>query len=179
MSTPRHAGPVHGPGTTGDHARPPAPGKPNGAHGDAHGTAPAGVPVTAPGAAPVTTPEPAEAPGGAHGTHGPRHTDGASAPSAAPGPSDTLLPAAEREEFTRRMHQAVKGFVDSPRHSVEEADALFEDVTRRIGAVLAERHRGLRGSWHGPDGRESTAETEELRNALRHYRDAAERLLRL
>lgn len=179
MSTPRHAGPIHGPGTTGDHARPPAPGKPDGAHGDAHGTAPAGVPVTAPGAAPVTPPEPAEAPGGAHGTRGPRHADGASPSSAAPGPSDTLLPAAEREEFTRRMHQAVKGFVDSPRHSVEEADALFEDVTRRIGAVLAERHRELRGSWHGPDGREGTAETEELRNALRHYRDAAERLLRL
>lgn len=87
-----------------------------------------------------------------------------------------LLPPTEREEFVRRLHQTVNGFVDEPRRSVEEADALFDEVFRRIGALVAERRHGLRAPWHGEG---TTAETEELRNALRRYRDATERLLRL
>ncbi|HZG05181.1 MAG TPA: hypothetical protein VE546_16695 [Streptomyces sp.] len=87
-----------------------------------------------------------------------------------------LLSPQEREEFGRRLHHAVNGFVDAPRRSVEEADALFEEISRRISARIAERHHGLRAPWRGED---ATAETEDLRNALRRYRDSAEQLLRL
>ncbi|PJE94433.1 hypothetical protein CUT44_29835 [Streptomyces carminius] len=102
-------------------------------------------------------------------------SDGADHPGS--GRDDTrLLPPAEREEFLRRMHQAVNGFVDEPRRSVEEADALFEELSRRISALVAERHHGLRAPWRDD---EAATETEDLRNALRRYRDAAERLTRL
>ena len=87
-----------------------------------------------------------------------------------------LLTRDEREEFARRLQHAVNGFVDEPRRSVEEADALFEEVSGRIRALLAERHHQLRAPWHGEG---VTAETEDLRKALRRYRDAAEQLLRL
>jgi DNA-binding PucR family transcriptional regulator len=82
----------------------------------------------------------------------------------------------ERERFGRRLHDAVTGFVDDPRRSVTEADAVFEEVSRRITELLAERHRGLREPWQGEDAAERT---EDLRKALRRYRDAADQLLRL
>ncbi|MFP8882763.1 hypothetical protein [Streptomyces mangrovi] len=87
-----------------------------------------------------------------------------------------LLPLGERERFGRRLHEAVTGFVDGPRRSVEEADAVFEEISRRITELLTENHRKLREPWHGED---SAERTEDLRRALREYRDAADRLLRL
>ncbi|SFK29767.1 hypothetical protein [Streptomyces pini] len=87
-----------------------------------------------------------------------------------------LLPPGERERFGRRLHEAVTGFVDGPRRSVEEADAVFEEISRRITELLTENHRKLREPWHGED---SAERTEDLRRALREYRDAADRLLRL
>ncbi|MFH0244544.1 hypothetical protein ACGRHY_19510 [Streptomyces sp. HK10] len=87
-----------------------------------------------------------------------------------------LLTPEERERFGRRLHDAVTGFVDGPRRSVEEADTVFEEISRRITELLAEHHRELREPWHGED---SAERTEDLRRALREYRDAADRLLRL
>ncbi|MBN3928140.1 hypothetical protein IQ279_00530 [Streptomyces verrucosisporus] len=87
-----------------------------------------------------------------------------------------LLTPRERERFGRRLHEAVTGFVDGPRRSVEEADAVFEEISHRITELLTERHRRLREPWHGED---SAEHTEDLRRALREYRDAADRLLRL
>ncbi|HEX5566374.1 MAG TPA: hypothetical protein VFY14_05465 [Streptomyces sp.] len=109
-----------------------------------------------------------------HRTDGTGGTDGTDA-SRQTGRTALLTPD-EREEFTRRLHQAVNGFVDEPQRSVEEADALFEEVSGRIRTLLAEHHHRLRTPWHGEG---VTAETEELRKALRRYRDAAEQLLRL
>ncbi|WP_410538735.1 hypothetical protein [Streptomyces sp. KL2] len=87
-----------------------------------------------------------------------------------------LLTPEERERFGRRLHDAVTGFVDGPRRSVEEADAVFEEISRRITDLLTERRRELREPWHGED---SAERTEDLRRALREYRDAADRLMRL
>ncbi|MFP8908101.1 hypothetical protein [Streptomyces atacamensis] len=87
-----------------------------------------------------------------------------------------LLTPEERERFGRRLHDAVTGFVDGPRRSVEEADAVFEEISRRITDLLTERHRELREPWRGED---SAERTEDLRRALREYRDAADRLMRL
>ncbi|MCI0385125.1 hypothetical protein [Streptomyces sp. CNQ085] len=92
------------------------------------------------------------------------------------GGGNGLLSPEERERFGRRLHDAVTGFVDGPRRSVEEADAVFEEISRRIAEVLTEHHRRLREPWHGED---SAEHTEELRRTLREYRDAADRLLRL
>jgi hypothetical protein len=85
-----------------------------------------------------------------------------------------LLPREERDRFTRRLQHAVSSFVEAPRTSVEEADAILEEAEARLAEVLTERHRILRESWAG---RDSAAETEELRLALRRYRELAEQFL--
>lgn len=103
-----------------------------------------------------------------------------------------LLDRNERDRLAARLHQAVSGFVDEPRRAVEQADDVFDEAAHRLEQALAERRRALREPWrdgHGPGGREevsgepadsaSGAETEQLRLALRGYRQATERLLTL
>ncbi|MEU6532045.1 hypothetical protein ABZ869_22990 [Streptomyces sp. NPDC046928] len=99
------------------------------------------------------------------GTHG---TTGAGAAHTA------LLPDGERDRLELRVRDAVTHFVDRPRAAVEEADGAVEELLGRLTEALAERRRTLRRSWHDSDG---TADTEQLRLALRDYRELAERLL--
>lgn len=87
-----------------------------------------------------------------------------------------LLPHGERDKLGLRLQQAVNQFVDEPRRAVEEADHVLEEAARHIADTLAEHRRSLRGSWESKD-RET--ETEELRVALRKYREVTERLLQL
>ncbi|MFJ9085008.1 hypothetical protein ACIRL3_21580 [Streptomyces sp. NPDC102384] len=85
-----------------------------------------------------------------------------------------LVPAGERDELEGRLRHALTGFVDEPRASVEEADHVLEDLTARLAETLAGHRRTLRTSWQG-----SPDDTEQLRQALRDYRETAERLLSL
>ncbi|MGP3771944.1 hypothetical protein ACTWJ8_14005 [Streptomyces sp. SDT5-1] len=85
-----------------------------------------------------------------------------------------LVPEGEREELQGRLRHALAGFVDEPRAAVEEADHVLEDLTARLTETLAGHRRTLRTSWQG-----STEDTEQLRLALRDYRETAERLLRI
>ncbi|GAA2918462.1 hypothetical protein GCM10010518_01300 [Kitasatospora cinereorecta] len=87
-----------------------------------------------------------------------------------------LLPAEEQDALTRRMHQAVSDFVESPRHAVEEAESTFDRIVAGLTEALEERRHVLRSSWQAPD---TEARTEELRVALQQYRDVGERLLRI
>ncbi|WP_432183810.1 hypothetical protein [Streptomyces tendae] len=126
-------------------------------------TAGAGTP-----ARPGSTPEPgaaAEAPS-------------AVTPAGAAGP---LLAAGESDRLGRRLHHAVTGFVDAPRASVEEADRVLEEISARFTDAVAHRRRTLRSSWQeaGPDGGAPSTDTEQLRLALRDYRELADRLMRL
>ncbi|MDJ0343660.1 hypothetical protein QMK19_22785 [Streptomyces sp. H10-C2] len=73
-----------------------------------------------------------------------------------------------------RLQRAIGAFVDEPRKSVEEADAVLEQATRQLTEKLAERRRILRSAWHDDDAK---ADTEELRLALMHYRDLTQQLL--
>lgn len=91
------------------------------------------------------------------------------------GPSFPVLPSSEHEALDERLRQAVSGFVDSPRGAVEEADVLFEELASRINALLTERRETLRSAWH--DDGTVISETEELRLAMRGYRNVLERLL--
>ncbi|CAM5370910.1 hypothetical protein [Streptomyces viridochromogenes] len=106
----------------------------------------------------------------AHGAHEPgKHgATGAGATHAA------LLPDGERDRLELRVRDAVTHFVDRPRAAVEEADGAVEDLLGRLTEALAERRSTLRRSWQDSDG---TADTEQLRLALRDYRELAERLL--
>jgi len=91
------------------------------------------------------------------------------------GPSFPVLPTSEHDKLNQRLRYAVSSFVDAPRGSVEEADALLEEVSARLVDLLTERRHTLRAAWH--EGAAGTEETEELRLAMRGYRNVLERLL--
>ncbi|MEU6514002.1 hypothetical protein [Streptomyces sp. NPDC046978] len=91
-----------------------------------------------------------------------------------------LLPPHESDELGMRLQHAVGGFVDNPREAVEEADHVMEEAAARLAEALASRRRTLKASWQDTgDGPHATADTEQLRLALRDYRATAERLLRM
>ncbi|RPF33129.1 hypothetical protein [Streptomyces sp. TLI_185] len=106
------------------------------------------------------------APGRPTGTPG----TAAATPTTTP-TSGRLLPHDECDKLELRLRQAVSGFVDGPRNSVEEADHVVEEIAGQFTEALTRRRRTLRMSWQ--DGED----TEQLRLALRDYRNLAERLL--
>ena len=98
-----------------------------------------------------------------------RHADGA---EAAP-----LLDLDERDRLTARLHHAVSGFVDGPGCAVEEADHVFEEAARLLTDALAQRSRALREPWRSAAA--PTTAHGEPRLALRRYKEATERLLKV
>ncbi|MFG2469460.1 hypothetical protein ACGFXB_28935 [Streptomyces canus] len=93
-----------------------------------------------------------------------------------------LLPHEETDKLSTRLQHAVAGFVDEPRSAVEEADHVLEEVAARFTEAVTQRRRTLRNSWQtGDGGRDDKAvgagDTEQLRLALRDYRELTERLL--
>ncbi|MFD9044265.1 hypothetical protein ACFU6M_24855 [Streptomyces bottropensis] len=102
---------------------------------------------------------------------------------AAPGGSHSggadLLPHDETDKLTARLQHAVGGFVDEPRSAVEEADQVLEEVTARFTDAMTQRRRTLRTSWETTAADRGSTDTEQLRLALRDYRELTERLLRL
>ncbi|MFI5803196.1 hypothetical protein [Streptomyces sp. NPDC051561] len=112
------------------------------------------------------------------GTAGAGRTEAGHLPQGATaGPSAAqLLPHGERDKLGLRLQQAVNQFVDEPRRAVEEADHVLEEATRHVADTLAEHRRSLRSAWESKD---RDTETEELRVALRKYREVTERLLQM
>ncbi|MBD0837346.1 hypothetical protein [Streptomyces sp. TRM68416] len=103
--------------------------------------------------------------------------------TATTGTTTPLLPRDECDKLETRLQHALSGFVDGPRAAVEEADRVLEEVAGRFTEAVSRRRRTLRGSWQeaetGEDKPASTTDTEQLRLALRDYRELAERLLRV
>ncbi|MGW0334835.1 hypothetical protein ACWD0J_23705 [Streptomyces sp. NPDC003011] len=95
-----------------------------------------------------------------------------------------LLPRDECDKLSQRLQHAVAGFVDGPRDAVAEADHVLEEAAARLTEAVTQRRRTLRTSWQATDdgntGKPATsADTEQLRLALRDYRELADRLLRM
>ncbi|MFF9483879.1 hypothetical protein [Streptomyces sp. NPDC014676] len=92
-----------------------------------------------------------------------------------------LLRLDDTDKLTARLQHAVAGFVDAPRDAVQEADRALEELTARFTDAVTERRRTLRRSWQtdgdGTSGSAAATDTEQLRLALRDYRELAERLL--
>ncbi|MGW3628719.1 hypothetical protein ACWD7F_00895 [Streptomyces sp. NPDC005122] len=82
------------------------------------------------------------------------------------------------DKYALRMRHAVGGFVDGPRASVEEADHVLEELTAQFTDAMTRRRRTLRTSWEKA-GADEASDTEQLRLALRDYREITERLLHL
>lgn len=103
--------------------------------------------------------------------HGSRESHASREPHAS-----RLLPHDECDKLALRLQHAVAGFVDGPRSAVEEVASRFTDAVKQ-------RRRTLRTSWQAGDAGEgkpaTTTDTEQLRLALRDYRELADRLLRL
>jgi hypothetical protein len=147
-----------------------------------------------------TTPGPTST-NGTKGTNGTNGTHGATGTTA--GPHDdrstssllpdksSLLPDEECDRIASRMRHAVVGFVDGPRAAVAEADEVLEELAGQLTEVVDRRRRTLRGTWHQEGGAKAgggkdrgpaaatAVDTEQLRLALRDYRELTERLLRL
>lgn len=85
----------------------------------------------------------------------------------------TLFPEKEATDFRTRWTEIQTGFVDEPRRSVEQADALVAEVIKRLADSFAEERTKLEGQW----GRGDNVSTEDLRVALRRYRSFFDRLL--
>ncbi|MFF7973488.1 hypothetical protein [Streptomyces sp. NPDC007905] len=99
----------------------------------------------------------------------------------AEGTGSPLLPHEEAERWEALLRKTAAGFVDEPRAAVEEADRELEEIAARFSEAVTRRRRTLRMSWQdtegGGPGRET--DTEQLRLALRDYRELAGRLLHL
>ncbi|MEU3416288.1 MULTISPECIES: hypothetical protein [unclassified Streptomyces] len=95
------------------------------------------------------------------------------------GQASPLLAGEEVQEWERRLREVVAGFVDHPKGAVEQADRTMEEIAARFSEAVARRRRTLRTSWEGAEehGPGAGTDTEQLRLALRDYRELAQRLL--
>jgi hypothetical protein len=84
-----------------------------------------------------------------------------------------LLPADEATSFRARWSEVQTGFVDEPRHAVEQADGLVAEMMQRLAQVFAGERGKLEQQWSKGDD----VSTEDLRVALRRYRSFFDRLL--
>jgi hypothetical protein len=84
-----------------------------------------------------------------------------------------LLGGAETNEVRDRWQSIQTDFVDDPRESVEQADALVAELMQRLAQIFTEERRRLEAQWTRGDD----VSTEDLRLALRRYRSFFERLL--
>jgi hypothetical protein len=84
-----------------------------------------------------------------------------------------LLSHDQSEHFTTRWREIQTSFVDQPRDSVEQADALVADLMQRLAAGFSNERERLEEQW----GRGDDVSTEDLRVALTRYRSFFDRLL--
>jgi hypothetical protein len=84
-----------------------------------------------------------------------------------------LFAGDESEKFHSRWTDIQTGFVDEPRHAVEEADGLVAEVIQRLAQTFADERSKLEQQW----GKGDDVSTEDLRVALQRYRSFFERLL--
>ncbi len=84
-----------------------------------------------------------------------------------------LLNSDEAESFRERWASLQTGFVDEPRHAVEQADTLIKELTKRLSETFVSEQSQLKGQWDHADN----LSTEELRVTLQQYRSFFSRLL--
>ena len=88
--------------------------------------------------------------------------------------ASTGLLADDVSENLRRNWSEIQGrFVDEPRSAVQEADKLVTEVIEKITQMFADEHLSLESQWSGGD----EVSTEDLRQALQHYRSFFNRLV--
>jgi len=84
-----------------------------------------------------------------------------------------LLEREESEHFRTRWNEIQGKFVDEPRSAVQQADGLVTEVIEKITQMFVNEHGSLESQWN--QGNDVT--TEDLRQALQHYRSFFNRLV--
>jgi hypothetical protein len=126
---------------------------------------PTPVPVAEPPAdtpAPEGLPEPGAAAGAPAATGDP----------AAAGTSASLVGSLDADGIRSRFLDIQAGFVDEPRQAVEEAGRFVDDLLQQVADTLREQRAQLAGVT-------DEGSTEDLRLALRAYRQFVDRILGL
>lgn len=102
-----------------------------------------------------------------------------SSPAAAQASADSgrqpLFPSGELQNFRSQWDSAQGLFVDDPRRAVEQADGLVANTIQRLAKQFADERAKLEQQWESGEN----VSTEDLRQALRRYRDFFDRLLSL
>ncbi|MFE9954143.1 hypothetical protein [Micromonospora sp. NPDC005299] len=93
-------------------------------------------------------------------------------PGAVPADAATLFAPETAQDFRDRWRDVQLRFVDDPRAAVGEAQSLVEEAIEALSAALREQKTKL-GSWQ----ESGSADTEQLRVAVRGYRDFLDRVL--
>ena len=86
---------------------------------------------------------------------------------------EPLLDRERASSFTGRWREIQVDFVDRPRESVEQADALVAELMQTLAATFSDERSQLERQWEGGD----EVSTEDLRVALTRYRSFFDRLL--
>ena len=106
----------------------------------------------------------------------PAEAAAAEAPAAPATPDDaapaSLLGSLNAGEIRGRFLDIQAGFIDEPRQAVEEAGRFVDDLLRQVAETLQQQRGQLTGAT-------DEASTEDLRLALRAYRQFVDRLLGL
>ncbi|MGW5672804.1 hypothetical protein ACWEVO_33585, partial [Micromonospora sp. NPDC003776] len=93
-------------------------------------------------------------------------------PGAVPADAATLFAPEAAQGFRDRWRDVQLRFVDDPKAAVGEAQALVDEAMDALAAALREQKSKL-GGWQ----ESGSADTEQLRVAVRGYRDFLDRVL--
>ncbi|MEV6694099.1 hypothetical protein AB0M35_21760 [Micromonospora sp. NPDC051196] len=94
------------------------------------------------------------------------------ATSAAPAGAATLFDASTAQGFRDRWRDVQLRFVDDPQAAAGEAQTLVDEAMQALSAALTQ-HKEKLGSWQEA----GATDTEQLRVAVREYRDFLDRVL--
>jgi hypothetical protein len=99
----------------------------------------------------------------------------AGATSSVGGPAITgpLMPERDSESFRARWIDVQTRFVDEPRESVQQADALVAELMQQLASTFADERARLEKQWDN----DTDVATDNLRTAFQRYRSFFERLL--
>jgi hypothetical protein len=85
----------------------------------------------------------------------------------------SLIEEKEAGTYRERWTSIQTHFIDEPRETVSDADTLVAEVIQSLATRFAQEREGLEHQWQAG----SEVSTEDLRQAMQHYRSFFERLL--
>lgn len=100
-------------------------------------------------------------------------TAGTPRSTATDGNGHALFGKEQERRFRSRWDEIQSSFIDEPRESVAEADALLREATDALHSLFERDRRQLEGVWDRGD----EVSTEDLRVTLQRYRSFFERVL--